>query len=330
MIIKSFQIKNILEKKINLFLLYGDNVGYKNQVIRDFLCIGFKENILRYDESDILKNSEKFFAEINNNSFFDNKKIIIISRITDKFLIIIEEIKEKKLDEIRIVLNAASLDKKSKLRKLFEKESKMACIPFYSDDNSTLNKIAMNFFREKKISISFENINLLTERCRGDRENLFKELEKIESFSKSKKIITSEEILKLTNLAENYSFSEICDHCLNKNLKKIVLILNENNFSSEDCIAIIRIMLSKVKRLIILKEKSLQEKNLDIVISDFKPPIFWKDKDIIKSQIKLWELSKIKNFMYLLNDTELLIKKESQSAINIMNNFLLTHTSVSN
>ncbi len=329
MIIKPFQIKNIIEKNVNFFLLYGDNEGYKNQVIKDFLCIGFKENILRYDESEILKNNEKFFAEINNNSFFENKKIIIISRISDKFLSIIEEIKEKELDEIRIVLNAASLEKKSKIRNLFEKERKMACIPFYADDNSTLNKIAMNFFKEKKISISFENINLLTERCRGDRENLFKELEKIESFSKDKKIVKTEEILKLTNLAENYSFSDICDHCLNKNLKKIVLILNENNFSSEDCIAIIRIMLSKVKRLIILKEKSLKEKNLDTIISEFKPPIFWKDKDIIKSQIKMWDLNKIRNFMYLLNDTELLIKKENQSAINITNNFLLTHSRVS-
>jgi len=329
MIIKSFQVKSVLEKNINFFLLYGDNEGFKNQVISDFLCIGFKENILRYEESEILKNSEKFFAEINNKSFFDNKKIIIISRISDKFFSVIEEIKEKKLDEIRIVLNAASLEKKSKIRGLFEKDGKMACIPFYADDNSTLNKIAMDFFKQKKISISFENINLLTERCRGDRENLFKELEKIQSFSKNKKNIKTDEILKLTNLAENYSFSEICDHCLNKNLKKMVLILNENNFSSEDCIAIIRIMLSKAKRLTALKEKSLKEKNLDTVISEFRPPIFWKDKDIIKSQLKLWELNQIRSFMYLLSDTELLIKKENQSAINITNNFLLTHSRVS-
>ena len=172
------------------------------------------------------------------------------------------------------------------MRSKFEKSKNLVCIPFYADDTSALATLANNFFKKHKIPISQENINIIAERCRGDRKNLYNELLKIESLIKIKNKVTVEEIIKLTNLADNYSYSELSDHCLNKNLKKTTNILNENNYTYEDCIAIIRIMLFKVKRLVVLKENQKKNPNIDNVISDYKPPIFWKDKELVKSQMK--------------------------------------------
>ena len=123
------------------------------------------------------------------------------------------------------------------------------CVPFYEDNNQTLNILINNFFREKKIPVSQQLINLLVERCRGSRQNLKNELNKIDSYILGKKNINLEQIIKLTNLAENYNVSELIDNCLAKNFKKTVNILNENNFSSEDCILITRTLLNKSKRL---------------------------------------------------------------------------------
>ncbi len=329
MIVKTFQIKNIDNDKYNFFLLYGENEGFKNQTIQQ-LSSNFKPNILRYEESEIVKNNENFFAELNNTSFFDKKKVIIINRITDKILNILEDALEKSYKDIRIILNSGILEKKSKLRNKFEKAKNLICIPFYSDNSITLSKIANDFFRDIKIAISQECLNLIVDRCRGDRENLKNELQKIENFAKSKKKITISEILKLTNLAENYSYGDLSDQCLSKNLRTTINILNENNYNSDDCISVIRVMLAKVKRLVKLKEDSMQESNIDNVISNYKPPIFWKEKDIVKSQIKAWDLKNIQNFMYLLSELELLIKKENQSAVNILRDFILTHARPSN
>ena len=323
MIIKSYELENINKFNSNLFLLYGQNEGFKNDIIKKYFIDKFKENIFRYDEKEILDNKGDFFNGVFSKSFFEEKKLLIISRATDKLVDIIEEILEKKIEDIKIVLNASSLEKKSKLRKLFEKNKSIVCIAIYEDNIQTLSMIARNFFKLNKIPISQEIINLLIERSRGDRGNLTNEMGKIESYIKTNKNISPQEIFKLTNLAENYSVSELLDSCLNKNSRKTITILNENSFALEDCILIIRSFSIKLKRLYKIHEEYKKNKNLDSIISSYKPPIFWKDKDAIKKQINLSNLENIENMIFKTNDIELLIKKNSDNAVNILSDFII-------
>ena len=170
----------------------------------------------------------------------------------------------------------------------------------------------------------------MVERCKGDRENLKSELLKIELYSKNKKNISSQEINQLTNLAENYSHSELADSCLSKNIKKVVRILNENNYSTEDSVAILRVMLSKTKRLLKLRESISNEAGIDSAISTYKPPIFWKDKEIIKQQIKHWSLKSTNELIFKLNELEFVIKKQTANSINILSDFILSQSRISN
>ena len=329
MIIKSYELNKINLKKNNIYLLYGENEGLKNKVINDTFK-EFLKNIYKYDEKEILDNKENFFNSIFSKSFFETKKLIMILRSSDKIVNIIEEILEKNTEDTIIILLANILEKKSKLRLIFEKNKNITCIPFYSDNNQTLNNIANSYFKERKIQMSQEMVNLLVARSRGDRLNLNNEMNKIENFTKNKKKINISEILKLTNLAENYSVTELVDNCLAKNSKKTVNILNENNYSSEDCILIIRTLLIKAKRLNNLQNQTKNNKNIDQVITSFKPPIFWKDKEIVKEQIKNWSLKKIENLIYKINEIELLIKKNSSNSINILFDFIITQSNKTN
>ena len=329
MIIKSYEINKINLKKNNVYLLYGENEGFKNKVIDDTFK-KFSKNIYKYDEKEILNNKENFFNKILSKSFFETEKLIIILRSTDKIVNIIEEIIEKNIEDTKIILLANILEKKSKLRMLFEKNKNIVCVPFYADNFQTLNNIANTYFREKKIPISQETINILVARARGDRLNLNNEITKIENFTKSKKIINVDDILKLTNLAENYSVNELVDSCLSKNSKKTINILNENNYSTEDCILIIKTFLIKAKRLNKLKSQTKENENIDQLITSFKPPIFWKDKEIIKEQVKNWTLKKVENLIYKINEIELLIKKNSSNSINILFDFIITQSNKTN
>ena len=327
MIIKSFEINKINFKKINFFLLYGENEGLKNEIIKKEFENKFNQNVLKYDEKEVLDNKENLSNEIFIRSFFNKEKLLIISRCTDKIHDFIEEIIDKNIIDIKIVLNSGILDKKSKLRKTFEKKPNTACIPFYSDNFQTLSKIVNSFFYKAKIQMSQESINLLINRCSGDRLNLNNELKKIESYIVGNKKIDFEEILKLTNLAENFNTSELIDNCLSKNHKKTVNILNENNFSSEDSILIIKTLLNRSKRLLDLKRKSELNKNLEECISSYKPPIFWKDKDIVKQQMNNWSLKNIENLIYEINEIELLAKKNLSNSLNIISDFLINQSS---
>ena len=323
MIIKSYELNKIDTNKNRIFLLYGQNEGLKNEIIKKYFINMFKGDIYRYDEKEVIDNNSDFFNGILSRSFFEEKKLFIISRVTDKLNSIIEEVIEKEIKDITIILNASILDKKSKLRKLFEKNKKIVCVPVYEDNTQTLSVIARDFFKVNKISISQETINLLIDRSRGDRGNLINELNKIESYIKTHKNVSSEEIIKLTDLAENYNVSELLDNCLSKNSKKTINILNENNFSFEDCILIIRSFSNKLKRLQKIQKEYKNNKNLDSIISSFKPAIFWKDKEIVKKQVNKNDLEKIEDMIFKTNDIELLIKKNSDSAINIVSDFII-------
>ena len=331
MIIKFFQIDQIKLKqnKNNLILFYGKNEGLKKKTIKD-LIKNEKGTIFNYEEKEIIDNQILFIENLLTRSLFETKKIIIIKRVTDKIINFIEEIKTKNLDDILIILEAGNLEKKSKLRTNFEKDKELACVAFYHDDNNTLANSASKFFSEKKIPISREILNLLVERCRGDRINLKNEISKIENFLIDKKTISADEILKLTNLAENYSFSELADACLSKNKKKTLLIINENNFTSEDCVTIIRIFLNKAKRILILKKMEKENKSVEECLTSYRPAIFWKDKEVVRQQIKHWSLEKIQQLIFSMNDLELLIKKDNITSVNILNDFMLNQVRISN
>ena len=225
MIIKSFELNKIDYSKNKFFLLYGENQGHKNQIIDEKFKKIYSESTYCYDENEILNNQEDFFSNILTKSFFEKEKLIIISRVTDKIKDLVEEIVIKNIKDLTIVLKSDILEKKSKLRIFFEKDKKTICVPFYDDNDQTLSSIVNTFFREKKINISQQLVNLIISRSRGDRQNLKNELQKIEGFIKDKKKIDMLDILKLTNLAENYSVSELIDSCLSKNKKKLFVFL---------------------------------------------------------------------------------------------------------
>jgi len=321
-----------LNKNINakIFLFHGVNEGQKEEILEKKFKPIFGENVFKYYEKEIFSDVENFYNQILSKSFFEKNKLIIIKDVSDKIKDEIDILKSKKLDEIKIVLICNILDKKSKLRNLFEREKDLVSIAFYSDNNQTLTAITKSFFLAKNISISQESIDLLVVRANGERKNLNNELKKIENYLIHKKKISVDEIHTLTNLSENYNINELVDNCLAKNKSKTIYILNENNFSFEDSIIIIRTFLIKTKRLMKLNQNLQENKNIEKTIVNFKPPIFWKDKELVKKQIKNWTLDKTYELIKEINDIELNIKKNSINSLNILSDFILNTSKTNN
>ena len=321
MIIKSFEIDKKKFNDQNFFLIYGENEGHKREMIQ-VIKNKLERDVESYDETQILNNNEIFYEKVFNQSLFEKEKIFVINRCTEKIHELIENILEKNISDVKIILNANILEKKSKLRILFEKDKELIIIPTYKDNSITLVEIAKKFFYNYKISISQETINLLVSRCNGDRGHLKSELDKILIYINDKKSINLEEIYKLTNLAENISINELVDTSLSKNSQKTSEILNESNYKSEDGILILRIFLQKAKRLLSLYEKQNSNLNYDSLINDYKPPIFWKDKPIVKRQLENWSKSKIKDLIANINKTEIFLKKNSSISLMLVFNFI--------
>ena len=92
MILKSFELNKLKLKTYKFYLFYGDNEGLKEETIKNLFEKNYLEKIHRYDEKEILDNIGNFFDSVLTKSFFDNEKLIIINRTTDKIKVVIEEL----------------------------------------------------------------------------------------------------------------------------------------------------------------------------------------------------------------------------------------------
>ena len=325
MIFKYFELKKLDTSIFNIFLLYGKNTGLQNEVIKKNFIDRYNLDVDSYDENEFIKDSELIISELLNKSLFDNERLIIISRVTDKILNVIKYVLEKKVKDIKIILKSGVLEKKSKLRNFFEKEKNLAVTAFYEDNVSDLLLLITDFLRKNNIKLSRESINLLIQRSSGDRGNIKNELEKIYNYSTTNKNINFETVQKLSNLAENYSVGLLADNYLLKDVKNTSKILNENNYSNDDCILILRTISNKSKRLLNIIETLAEIKNIDKVISDVRPPIFWKDKENVKKQANLWKSKDLKKILHQVNDIEILIKTNPINSVNILSNFIVSN-----
>jgi DNA polymerase-3 subunit delta len=323
MIVKYFDLKNKIQNKIDYYLFYGPNTGLMEEIINEIFKPNFTKNIINYDENEVLNDKGSFLEELYNKSFFDNEKFIIINRATNKIYEIIQKVIESKIENLKIIIKANILEKKSKLRNYFEKEKNIIITAFYEDNYSALYSLAQKFFKKKSIQISNENINLIVERSKGNRATLNNELEKISLYSIDKKKINTSDVLKLSNLIENYDISELVNYCLSKNKRKTINILNENKLSIEENILVQKTFLNKLKRLKLLKVNIKKNKDIDKTLLLFKPAIFWKEKEHVKKQLQNYSLNEIKKLTNQTNNLELLIKKNSQISDQILSDFIL-------
>ena len=322
MIIKNFEIDKFNNSNSNFHLIYGVNEGIKQDLINNIYLKNYEGDILTYDEHEVISNIDEFISNLLTRSLFGNKKIIIISRATDKLYNLINNLLDREIIETKIIIKSSALEKKSKLRNLFEKEDHLICTPVYEDDARALNFVIQSFLKLNNLSLSQEIKNILIERSKGDRINLKNELSKLKSLSLTKRKLSVNDVNTLSNLAENYSVFELSDNYLAKNSKKVSNILNENNYSSEDCILIIRTILNKSKRLLKIRNEIDNNTNIDQAISSFKPPIFWKEKDIVKKQAQSWSTNEVKEIIFKINDLEALVKKNASNSMLFVSNFV--------
>jgi len=327
MIIKSYEIiKNKASfLKFNAFLLYGENYGLKKEIkelIADSIDNQDKnKEILSLNEGEIANNEENFYNFIFSGSLFSEKKILIISTSTDKIIKKIEEIIEKIPENIVLIIFSEILEKKSKLRNFFEKNNKTACVACYPDTEKDLEIIATKELKLNNLSLTRESLNLIVEKSNNDRNNLKGELEKIKSYSLNKKSINIEEIKSIINFSGDYKSDSLINECLCGNILQYKKILSELYINTINQVYLLRILSNKIQRLLRLKEIEKDFKNLDSLINSSRPPIFWKEKQIVRKQLSIWHLKDLKKVVDKINETELSCKTYPQISNIIFYNF---------
>jgi len=312
---KSYEIEKKIPdlSKHNLLLLYGENIGLKKD-IRSKIKIDLNKKeqdieILSFYENEIIGNEDDFYNSIYSGSLFSNKKMITINNGSDKILKLIEDIYIKYPENLILIIFSEILERKSKLRIFFEKSSTALCVPCYADNNKSLETILTSELRKNNITISRESINLLIDKSNNDRNNLRNEIEKIKAYSLNKKNLSVEEIKSIANFSGEYKSDSLINECLNGDINQYKKIVSELYVNTVNYVFLLRILYNKIQKLLSIKKLENSTKDIDVLISSFKPAIFWKEKPIIKKQLSIWNQEDLKEITNKINEIELSCKK---------------------
>ena len=315
MIYKSYLVeKNIDHIKDKFVLFYGENLGMLNDFKENIKTANSEVEIIKFDNDDIIKNTEHFFKEVLNFSLFEKKKIFFINNANDKILSIIEEIGQK-IDQQKIYLFSSLLDKKSKLRSFFEKSKRHAIIPCYLDNEISIKNIILNKLKNFK-GLSPENINLITENCNNDRVKLNNELNKINLFFQDKNL-KKEELMSLLNVKVHDDFNALRDMAIKGDKTNTNKLLNNSIIDADKSTYYLAFVNQRFGKLLSICELQ-KDKNIEQILNSIKPPIFWKEKPVILEQLKKWNIKSIKKVQSDIYNLEIKIKSTSTINKNII------------
>ena len=309
MIFKSYLVENNLSllKDKNIILLYGENKGLKDDIKKSIIEKNKNREIIRLTQDDILKNNSLLDNEIMNLSLFDDKKIILIDNITDKSFSLIE--KNVSQNNCLICLFSGTLERRSKLRNLFEKEKALGLIPCYEDNEITLQNYIKKYLKNIK-GLNQEIINFIINNSNKSRDKIKNELDKTAVYFMEKQINISE-LRQLLNLDENDNSQRLRDTAILGDKKLLNELISKTQINEQDNLIYIRGLLNQFIKLAEILEINKSTKNLTKAIESLKPAIFWKDKPMVLGQANKWEINKIKTTINELTDAEILIKSSS-------------------
>ena len=274
-------------------------------------------------ESEIINNKDNFFNLIYSGSLFSQQKIITIYETTDKIIDIVKETYKKYSEDIYLIFFSNALDKKSKIRNFFEKENKLTCVACYLDNEKDLATITQLELKKNNINLSRESINLLIEKSNSDRDNIRNEIEKIAAYSLDKEKIELDEVKSLINFSGDYKSDIFVNECLCGNITQYKKIISELYVNTINQILLLRILSNKIHRLLKIKEQQNESHNIDLLLNACKPPIFWKEKPVVKKQLTIWKVEDLKEIIPGINSTEILCKKNPNVSNSIFLNFFM-------
>ena len=310
MILKSFELERNIKSILNykFILIYGENIGLKESLKKRIVDLNKNAEVINLYLEDITKNKNIILNEIKNISLFNEEKIIIINQVNEKIYSEIESLINVK-ENIRIIIITDLLDKRSKLRNLFEQEKDYAIVPCYKDNDITLRKLVQNELKDFS-NLNPNTINMIISYSNLNRKTILNNIEKIKSFYE-KKILSEDSLEILLNSDRNEMFENIRDAALDGDKKKLNDLLGNFNFTNEDAYLYLNMINYRLIKLLEIHRQNLNNSNYNHTISNMKPPIFWKDKPLFLKLLQKWDKQKVIEALQYLGKTEKKIKNNS-------------------
>ena len=297
-------------------LLYGQDYGLisdrSSLIINSFLNnLDEKQNslnIIDISNSNLLQNPESLEMEVSSISLLSRKKIVRIKDASDALMKIIDDYFVYSHPDCLIILLSDSLSPRSKIRKFFEVHNDAVILPCYSDDKKSIISLISRALKKEDIIIDEKDIELFANYLGIDRLITKAEIEKAILYAGKEKKLNANDITSFISDQASLGIDELYDYSLNGDLEGAYRVLNRIQKEGVPAIQIIRSFIRQMQSLYRIIHALAISSNINSILDNFKPPIYFKRKDNVRAHTQKWSFDKLNKALLLLESAEVSCK----------------------
>ena len=288
------------------FLFYGSDslqIAARAEALVRALSrgIGHDAEILRLYESDLAADPARIAVELTTNSLFGGTKIVWLPALPAMAQAALADAVTRPIEGAYLAVQAPELKKSHKLVQAFETAPYLAAIPSYGEDRESVSAAIREQARSAGYELAANAAALIALRCDLSALLAQSEAEKLMTFAGSRRRITLEDVEECLADQQTAGLSEIADSALNGEGRKALLAF-ERFLAAEQNVTPVLIVLSQALfRLHALICAADAGTPLSQAVKELKPPVFFKQQDLLIAQARRWTAARLSAQIARLN-----------------------------
>ncbi len=300
------------DKRAQAALLYGPDSGLVRERARRMKTAVLSADdpfaFVEMPEAVLLDDTARLSDELSAMGFLSAKRLVMVVGAGDKLTAIIRDAAHALHENVFLLVTAGELSTRSPLRDWFEKAPQAAAIACYRDEARDIQAIINRCFSEERITAGRDVVDYLCASLGNDREVTRSELEKIVTYTGRGNALSLEEAGALVDYSRDTQLDDIVMAAADKNISTLDAMLTVHLREGTAPIAYLRALTRYFNRLYFIKSQATAGYDIETVIANLKPKVFYKHVPLITRHARNWGLEQIIRALKLLISAELSCK----------------------
>jgi DNA polymerase-3 subunit delta len=303
-VLKEDEFEGHLKQRLSNFsgvLIHGDDEAVISAMVAQGISSLTRGNSssLLVDELDTgaCKKSPGLFSDaLNAMSLLGDKALLVVEGVDDSCLTFLAPLFERPPGGNFVLLKAHALKKDSTLRVAFEASKHCCVVAMFPDDERTAATRARNFLRENELTWGEGAERSFFDLVGFDRPIVMQELRKLALYCLGSKLIGNDDVLSICGDLAEGSIDDFIDAMLSGDLSGVDESLGCR--IGNEAKSVLPLLSMHLSRLTSFSSAMADGQNADAVIRSARPPVFFKRRSAVVSQLNrlpLQELARLQS-----------------------------------
>jgi DNA polymerase-3 subunit delta len=305
-----------LDRKLTAVLVHGSEPGLVAEIAKlaaDRLAARDTPpgEIIRLEDAELETEPDRLSIELQTIAMFGGRKVVRTSLSRRVGLEQLAPLIEAGRLEGALVVEAGNIKADDKVRTLFEKSPIAVAIACYADAARDLESLVRDVLGEFGVEIAPEARELLIARLGADRILSRAEIEKLALYVTGRTRIESADVEAIVGDAAELAVDRIVLAAVSGEARTAVRECDRAIASGESPQLVISALLRHVLRLERVRTAMDAGRSFDDAIRPLRPPVFYKQKDALAAQARIWSPDQLARARVRIAETQRRARIES-------------------